>query len=57
MGLYFRKRKRLGPLSVSLSKSGLGLSGGSRRARLSIGSSGPRFSFRLGRGLYFRKRF
>ena len=57
MGLIFRKRKRLGPLNVNFSKRGVGLSGGSRRARLSVGPSGPRFSLRLGRGLYFRKRF
>ena len=37
MAFYFRKTKRLGPLSLNLSKRGLGLSGGSRRARLSIG--------------------
>jgi hypothetical protein len=57
VGFYLRKRKRVGPFDVNLSKRGLGLSGGSRRARLSSGRSGRRFSFRLARGLGFRRRF
>jgi hypothetical protein len=56
VGFYFRKTKRLGPLSLNLSKRGLGLSGGTRRGRLSIGPSGRRFSFRIARGLSWRKR-
>jgi uncharacterized protein DUF4236 len=57
VSLYFRKRKRVGPLNVNLSKRGFGLSGGGRRGRLSIGPSGRLFSLRLARGLSFRKRF
>jgi hypothetical protein len=54
MALYYRRRKKLGPLSLNLSKRGLGLSGGTRRARLSIGPSGPRFSLRLLRSPSYR---
>jgi hypothetical protein len=56
VGLYLRKRKRLGPLSLNLPKRGLGLSGGRRRGRLSLGPNGRRLSFRLLRWLIFRRR-
>jgi hypothetical protein len=57
MSLYLRKRKRVGPLSPNVSKRGLGLTGGlARRARFSVGPSTPRFSFRLARGLNFRRK-
>ena len=56
MGFYFRKSKRLGPFKLNVSRRGLGLSGGTRRGRVSIGSSGQRFSLRLARGLSFRRK-
>jgi Protein of unknown function (DUF4236) len=56
MGIYFRRRRKLGPLSVNLSKRGVGLSGGLGRGRLSVGPSGRRFSLRLLRGLSYRRK-
>jgi hypothetical protein len=42
MGWSFRKSIRLGPLRVNLSKSGIGLSGGVKGARISVGPRGTR---------------
>jgi len=54
MGFYIRKSFRIGPIRINLSKAGLGLSFGTRGARLGTGPRGPYLS--LGRaGLYFRK--
>ncbi|MBI9019998.1 MAG: DUF4236 domain-containing protein [Verrucomicrobia bacterium] len=54
MGLYLRKSFRAGPIRFNVSKSGLGLSGGVKGARLSVG---PRGTYvHAGRnGLYYRK--
>ena len=40
MPFYLRKYFRLGPLRVNVSKSGLGLSGGIKGARLGMDSEG-----------------
>lgn len=55
MGFFIRKRKRFGPLSLNVSKSGLGLSAGVRGARLGIGPSGMWFFGGL-KWLFFRKK-
>lgn len=54
MGLYLRKSFRAGPVRFNLSKSGLGLSGGVKGARVGVG---PRRTYvHAGRhGLYYRK--
>lgn len=54
MGLYLRKSFSAGPIRFNLSKSGLGLSGGVKGARLGVG---PRGTYvHAGRhGLYYRK--
>ncbi|ESQ15464.1 MAG: hypothetical protein N838_29195 [Thiohalocapsa sp. PB-PSB1] len=54
MGLYLRKSFRAGPVRFNLSKSGLGLSGGVKGARVGVG---PRGTYvHAGRhGLYYRK--
>ncbi len=54
MGLYLRKAFRAGPIRFNLSKSGIGLSGGVKGARLGLG---PRGTYvHAGRhGLYYRK--
>ncbi len=41
MGFFFRKSLRLGPVRLNLSKSGVGVSGGIRGARVGIGTRGP----------------
>jgi len=55
MGLYLRKSFRVGPLRFNLSKSGIGLSGGVKGARLGVG---PRGAYVHGGryGLYYRER-
>jgi hypothetical protein len=54
MGLYLRKSFRAGPIRFNLSKSGLGVSGGIKGARVGVG---PRGSYvHAGRnGLYYRE--
>jgi hypothetical protein len=54
MGLYLRKSFRAGPIRFNVSKSGLGISGGIKGARLGVG---PRGTYvHAGRhGLYYRK--
>ncbi len=54
MGMYLRKSFRAGPIRFNLSKSGIGLSGGVKGARI---GTGPRGSYvHAGRhGLYYRK--
>jgi hypothetical protein len=55
MPFYFSKAFRLGPLLLNLSKSGLGLSGGIKGARVGITSRGRRY-VHLGRGgIYYRR--
>ncbi len=54
MGLYMRKSFRAGPIRFNLSKSGLGISGGVKGARIGVGPSGT--YVHAGRhGLYYRK--
>lgn len=54
MGLYLRKAFRAGPIRLNLSKSGLGLSGGVKGARVGVGTRGT--YVHAGRhGLYYRK--
>lgn len=55
MGWSFRKSVNVGPLRINLSKSGLGLSGGTKGFRI---SSGPRGTYlRAGRGgLYYTRK-
>jgi hypothetical protein len=57
MGLFFRKRLGLGPLTLNLSKSGLGLSLGVRGFHAGITATGRHYvSANLpGTGLYYRK--
>lgn len=54
MGFYIRKSFRAGPIRFNLSKSGIGVSGGVKGARIGIG---PRGTYvHAGRqGLYYRK--
>ena len=58
MGLRFRRSMSLGGgLRLNLSKSGLGISGGVRGARMGIGPRGARMAAGIpGTGLYFEKR-
>lgn len=52
MGLMYRRSKKVGPLRVTASKSGLSVSGGAGRARVGRSTSGRRTkSFNFGRGL------
>jgi hypothetical protein len=54
MGLFLRKSFRVGPIRFNLSKSGLGISGGVKGARLGVGPHGT--YVHAGRhGLYYRK--
>ncbi|MEA2205531.1 MAG: segregation ATPase FtsK/SpoIIIE, family [Blastocatellia bacterium] len=54
MGFFLRKSIKLGPFRINLSKSGIGLSGGIRGARISAGPKGTQLN--SGRkGLYYRK--
>ena len=55
MGWYFRRSKKLGPVNLNLSKSGLGVSTGIKGARLSFGPKGTYVN--LGKnGIYYRKK-
>ncbi|MFH2055810.1 MAG: DUF4236 domain-containing protein, partial [bacterium] len=54
MGLYLRKAFRSGPVRLNLSKSGFGLSGGIKGARVGIGARGTYIHAGRG-GLYYRK--
>lgn len=54
MGLYLKKCFRAGPVRFNLSKSGLGLSGGVKGARLGVGPGG-RYVHAGRYGLYYRK--
>lgn len=54
MGFYIRKSFRAGPVRLNLSKSGFGLSGGVKGARVGLGPAGS--YVHAGRhGLYYRK--
>lgn len=55
MGMYLRKSFRLGPLRFNLSKSGVGLSGGVKGARVGINSRGRGYVHGGRHGLYYRK--
>ena len=55
MGFFFRKSFRFGPARVNLSKAGLGVSGGTKGARLGIGTRGAYIAGGL-KGIYYRKR-
>ncbi|MDP9404379.1 MAG: DUF4236 domain-containing protein [Actinomycetota bacterium] len=58
MGITWRKSKKLGPLRLTASKRGLGVSAGAGRARVGAHSSGRRSaSFRLARGLRWFRSF
>ncbi|MFA5566204.1 MAG: DUF4236 domain-containing protein [Acidimicrobiia bacterium] len=55
MGFYFRKSKKLGPLRINLSKSGVGVSTGVKGFRVSTGPRGTQVH--AGRdGVYYRKK-
>lgn len=58
MGFYFRKSKSLpGGLRLNFSKHGIGISGGVKGARVSVGPNGTNFYGSIpGTGLYYRKR-
>ena len=57
MGFYIRKAIKLGPIRVNLSKSGVGVSVGTKGVRVGVDSL-RRLYVHLGRsGLYFRKVF
>lgn len=54
MGFFLRKSIKFGPLRINLSKSGIGVSGGIKGARISAGPRGTQLN--VGRkGLYYRK--
>ncbi|HBB89518.1 MAG TPA: hypothetical protein DC047_18085 [Blastocatellia bacterium] len=54
MGFFLRKSIKFGPFRFNLSKSGIGVSGGIRGARISAGPRGTQLN--VGRkGLYYRK--
>lgn len=57
MGFYFRKRRSLGPLSLNLSKSGIGISTGIRGLRAGVTSHGKLFTSANipGTGMYYRR--
>ncbi|MBD3369023.1 DUF4236 domain-containing protein [Candidatus Fermentibacteria bacterium] len=55
MGLFLRKAFSSGPVRLNLSKGGLGVSGGAKGARVSLGPSGVNLFGGRG-GLYYRKR-
>ena len=54
MGLYLRKSFRAGPIRFNLSKSGIGLSGGVKGARIGVGPRG-RYVHAGRHGFYYRK--
>lgn len=58
MGFYFRKSKSLGGgLRLNFSKNGIGISGGVKGARLSLGPGGLNFYGSIpGTGVYYRKK-
>jgi S-DNA-T family DNA segregation ATPase FtsK/SpoIIIE len=54
MGFFLRKSIKFGPFRINLSKSGIGVSGGIKGARISAGPRGTQLN--VGRkGLYYRK--
>ena len=56
MGLTFRRSKSFGPVRLTLSKRGLGVSAGAGGLRIGRGASGRRTgSVRLLKGLFWRK--
>ena len=56
MGLTFRRSKSFGPLRLTLSKRGLGVSAGAGPFRIGRGATGRRTaSLRILRGLFWRK--
>jgi len=55
MGFYLRKAFGLGPIRLNLSKSGLGVSGGVRGARLGLTSDGRPYVHAGRGGLYLRQ--
>jgi len=57
MAIYIRKRRSLGPLSLNLSRSGVGISIGIRGLRAGITSHGRLFSSASlpGSGIYWRR--
>lgn len=55
MGITFRKRKKVGPLQLNISQSGIGLSTGIKGARISVGPQGWTITFTF-LGIQYRKR-
>ena len=56
MSLIFRRSKSFGPLRVTLSKRGLGVSAGAGPLRVGRGATGRRtVSLHLLKGLFWRK--
>jgi len=56
VGLTFRRSKSFGPVRLTLSKRGLGVSAGAGGLRIGRGASGRRtVSVRLLKGLFWRK--
>lgn len=55
MGLFFRKSIKFGPFRINLSKSGVGVSAGIKRARISTGPKGTYINVGRG-GLYYRQK-
>jgi DNA segregation ATPase FtsK/SpoIIIE, S-DNA-T family len=54
MGFFLRKSIKFGPIRINLSKSGIGVSGGIKGARISTGPRGTQLN--VGRkGVYYRK--
>ena len=55
MGWYIRKSKKVGPLRINLSKSGIGVSTGIKGLRISKGPKGTYLNAGRG-GIYYRKK-
>jgi hypothetical protein len=55
MGFYIRKSLKLGPIRLNFSKSGVGVSGGIKGARIGVDARGKKY-LHLGRGgFYYRE--
>ena len=56
MGITFRRSKSFGPLRLTLSKRGLGVSAGAGPFRIGRGATGRRTtSVRIAKGVFWRK--
>ena len=56
MGLSFRKSIKAGPIKMNISRSGIGLSTGTKGAHVGISSRGGAYVSGGANGVYFRKK-